>query len=79
MIPMCAPEVRARLVPVLKKLNLPYKYSGNIDAALKLMSHDKKAEGDSVAAVFVNEPGRFEIKKTSLSELEAIVKASPLI
>lgn len=79
MIPMCAPSVRDRLIPVLKKLKLPYLYSGDIDTALELMSHDKKADGSCVDAVFVEEVGKYEIKRTSLPELSIAVKASPLI
>ena len=74
MIPMCAPEARARLVPVLKKLGLPTEYHGDIERALEFAMHDKKSTASGVDAVYVPEVGSFEIKAMSHSDLSAIVR-----
>lgn len=74
MLPMCESGVRARLIPILKKIGLPTEYSGDIDAALSFVTHDKKCEGGSVSAILVNEIGRFEIKKMSIDEFSQIIK-----
>lgn len=74
MIPMCAPEARSRLVPVLKKLGLPTEYHGDIDRALAFAAHDKKANGSGVDAIYVPEVGSFEIRTMSYDEFNATVR-----
>lgn len=76
MLPMCAPHVRKRVAALLKKVGLPTEYSGDIDAAIGLISHDKKANGDRVDAVFVDEIGKYRIENISISELSKIIKES---
>ena len=74
MLPMCSPELRARLIPVLKKLSLPTEYAGDMNAALALMSHDKKCKGDSVDAVFVTDVGEAKIERIPLSTLSERIR-----
>ena len=74
MLPFAGDEVRARLVAVLKKLGLPTEYRGNLDAAIELVAHDKKREGGSVSAIFVDEVGTARIEKLTLDEFENLVK-----
>ena len=69
MIPMCSQEVRARLIAVLKSLSLPHAYSGDIEAASRLISHDKKRNGDYIDAIFVDEIGKYRIEKITAQEL----------
>ena len=47
----------------------------NLSAALEAISHDKKASGDTVKAVFVNKVGSFEIKSVSIGDVGAMIKA----
>lgn len=75
MIPMCSKKVRERLVPVLKKLNLPTEYTGNLENALGYVCHDKKCSGDKISVIEVNEVGCFEIKKMTIDEFSGKVKA----
>lgn len=63
MLAAASPSVRERLIPVLKKLSLPYSYSGDIDHALGFISHDKKCDGEYLSAVFVDEVGKYRIEK----------------
>ncbi len=73
MLPMCSPEVRARLIPVLERLKLPtYVNRSELDpeAVPAAIVHDKKALPDGgFETVFVPAPGRFEFRKTTLPEL----------
>ena len=71
MIPMCAPDVRARLIPVLTKCGLASKAASlpDRDALIRAMTHDKKAMGDTIRAVFVPRVGEFEWKEASASSL----------
>jgi len=69
MIPMCGENIRERLIAVLKKCNLyrteEYDWNRISDAAF----HDKKADGDAVAIVEVNEIGRFEMKTVGCNDV----------
>ena len=68
MLPMCSDSVRARLIPILKKIGLPTEYKGDIKSALGYVTHDKKCEGDSVSVILVSEIGKYEIKKMTVDE-----------
>ena len=74
MIPMCSEKVKARLIPVLKKLNLPTVYEGDLERALGFVVHDKKCKSGYVDAVFVDEVGQYRIEKTSVSDFSKMVK-----
>ncbi len=75
MIPMCSDKVRARLIPILKKLDLPYDFSGeNIEAVISACSHDKKLTGKDITVVFVPDVGSFEFKKMMFSEYEDVIR-----
>ncbi|MBO5945349.1 MAG: 3-dehydroquinate synthase [Clostridia bacterium] len=74
MLPMCSPEVKERLIAVLKKLDLPTEYKGNIDNALAFVSHDKKCEGDSVSIITVSAVGEYQIKKLGVDDFISYVK-----
>ena len=74
MIPMCSDSVRERLVPILKKFNLPTEYNGDLDDALSFVIHDKKCRGDSVEAIFVDKVGEYQIKKISVPDFSKLIK-----
>lgn len=72
MIPMCSPSVRERLLPVLKKLNLPYALDNiSIDckALAKAIAHDKKTTVDGICTVFVHEVGKYSFETLSTDEI----------
>ena len=75
MLPMCAPEVRSRLLPVLKRLGLPtyVNFDLNIDAAMEAISHDKKSVDGGVEIVTVPEIGQFQFQKVSLNDLRPLL------
>lgn len=64
----CSDTVRARLLPVLQRLGLPTSWQGDTKKALDTIRHDKKCDGDTVSAVFVEKIGEFVIKKMSVSD-----------
>lgn len=69
MIPMCSPEVRERLIPVLKKFGLPTEYTADLDRVEEIMSHDKKASTDGVDVILVEKIGEYKIERMSVKEL----------
>ena len=74
MIPMCSEKVRERLIKVLRKLELPTSYNGDVDAALSHVVHDKKCHGGTVDAVFVDTVGKCRIEKISVEDFSTFVK-----
>lgn len=76
MLPMCSDKVRARLVPVLEKLNLPLSVPCNSDVIAEAVKHDKKASGDNITVIYVDEPGTFEMRKCTIGEFRGIVEES---
>ena len=69
MLPMCSPAVRERLIPVLRMLDLPTSVSLPSSAVREAVSHDKKSAGDSVDAVFVEEPGSCRVERIGVDGL----------
>ena len=61
MIPMCAEAIMTRVIEVLKKCNLLSHVNYDWDRITEAAFHDKKADGDSVTVVRVNEIGSFEL------------------
>ncbi len=75
MMPMCSESVRNRLLPVLKKLSLPYEFSGeDAETVIKACSHDKKLTGKDITVVYVPKAGSFEFKKMPFAEFEGIIR-----
>ena len=74
MLPMCSSDVRARLVRVLKKLNLPTALEQSDKATLiNACRHDKKLQGNDITVVLVNKVGEYELKKMPFEEFEKII------
>ena len=76
MLPMSAPNARARLVSVLKKAGLPTETDINVDKALEAVAHDKKMSGNRIHYVYVPEIGRFEFRSATLDEFAELVKSA---
>ena len=74
MIPMCAPDVRVRLIAILQSLELPTKVEGDLETVLHFTTHDKKCEGDAINAVFVDEIGSCRIEKMPLADWKAYIR-----
>ena len=74
MLPMCSPEVRARLEAVLRKLNLPTDVPCDVDVICEAVRHDKKAAGSNITLIYVNEVGKFEMRTCSIDEYTREIK-----
>lgn len=74
MIPMCAPELRTRLISVLQSLGLPTKIEGDLDAILHFTTHDKKCEGDCINAIFVDAVGSSHEEKMPLADWQQYIR-----
>ena len=79
MLPMCADAVRARLTPVLTALGLPTQVRADPAAVFDALRHDKKMTDGGIDAVFVETPGRCEVRRLPPEALragiETVVKA----
>lgn len=75
MLPMCSDSVRERLIPILKKLNLPYLIDIDTQKIIDTMSHDKKMAGDSISVIRVENIGDFKIEKIDFNEFANSIKA----
>ena len=73
MLPMCSLKVRERLEAVLKKYSLPTELRGNDDALISYIMRDKKARGNQITVIFVNEIGTFEMREIMISELKEYI------
>lgn len=73
MLPVCAGMVRERLIPLLRKVGLPTEYSGDINAALSFISHDKKCDGKRISVIFVDEIGSYRIEKMDAESFASAV------
>ena len=60
---MCTEGAKARLIPLLQRIGLPTKFSGDTELAAKYMMHDKKGDGNAASAVFVDEIGSCRLEK----------------
>ncbi len=74
MLAFCSDSVRDRLINVLTKYNLPIRFDFSTDEILSALRHDKKAKGNGVNVVCVDEIGSFEFKYLTFEELEKTVK-----
>lgn len=75
MLPMCGEKIRERVVKVLKKCNLYRELKYDWNKIAKAAFHDKKADGDSISIVTVNEAGSFEIKTVKSQEVIEMAKS----
>ncbi|MBQ7907453.1 MAG: 3-dehydroquinate synthase [Clostridia bacterium] len=73
MLPLSSVEVRARLKSVLEKYSLPTRIDTSAPDLIDYIRRDKKAKGNIVTLVYVNELGTYEFVNKSIDEIEKIV------
>lgn len=76
MIPMCSATVRERLIPVLKKLNLPTSTDFETEKIISAMRHDKKLMGDLITVIFVPDVGKYEMREMPFDTFAKEIKES---
>ncbi len=74
MLPMCSDAVRTRLIPVLQSLGLPTAVSGDPTRILEALTHDKKADGDTIDVVTVPAVGTFAMQRLPLNTFQRQIK-----
>lgn len=74
MLPMCAPEVRARLTALCKKLGLPTELPLPVEQLLEACRHDKKCAGDRITVVYVPAIGTYEMRDVTFEEFERFIR-----
>lgn len=74
MLPMCAPEVRNRLLPVLERLSLPTEIDCAFEDLITACRVDKKATGDKITIVYVPQIGKAELRTVSFQDYENILR-----
>ena len=74
MLPMCSPEARARLKPVLEKLGLPTSASFSGEALVEALRHDKKISGKDITLILVDKIGEYRMEKMPFSAFAEKVK-----
>jgi len=74
MLPMCSDEVRAQLVLVLERLDLPVAVDCDTAKIIETMSHDKKMSGDAISVVRVENIGEFTIEKVNFGDFAERIK-----
>ena len=70
MLPMCAGDVRSRLLPVLKKAGLPTEVRFDKEQVWQAMQHDKKLSAGMADIVTVDEIGAGKIERVSMAALK---------
>ena len=71
--------MRARLLPVLKKVGLPTAVSFDPERVWQAMLHDKKFSGSEVSIVLVQKLGQGEIRRISKDELRGYLDTAAAI
>lgn len=74
MLPMCSFDVRQRLEAILEKYSLPTAYDFDPDSLISYISRDKKAKGNKITVIYVNEIGSFEEREMEIQELKSYIR-----
>ena len=69
MLPMCSENVRARLLPVLRRLGLPVTCQFDREAVYRALLHDKKAAADGITVVETQRVGSCRLRTAAPEEL----------
>ncbi len=73
MLPMCSPEIRARLLPIYETLGLPTQVRADPEAVWAALLHDKKAHEGAISVVRVNEIGSYCIEDMAPAALRPLI------
>ena len=69
MLPFAGAQTRGRISKVLEKYDLPTSCNIDAEAIKALIAHDKKASGDEITVVRVDEIGIFHFEKINIQDL----------
>lgn len=69
-------EVRARLIPLLKKLKLPFRADISRDDVAELVLHDKKAGENGIICVCCDKIGSYRMQRYTAQEIADMTQAA---
>lgn len=73
MLPMCSLTVKKELIPVLEKYLLPTSVNSDTDTLISYIAHDKKAKGQKITVIYVDEIGSFEMREIEIEEMREYI------
>ena len=73
MMPMCGQKTKKRLKAVLEKYNLPTALKADTDTLISYIMRDKKARGDKITVIYVEEIGTFEMREIKIEEIKEYI------
>ena len=73
MLPMCSDSIRDRVGNVLKKYALPTSVGSDADTLISYIMRDKKAKGENITVIYVDEIGSFEMKEIKISDMKEYI------
>ena len=73
MLPMCAEDVRKRLLRVMDRLGLPTEARVDREKVYAAMLHDKKSDGGKLTVVRVDEVGSFRLEDVEPESLKTCI------
>ena len=63
-------EIKDKILYLLKKYHLPTSVDLKYEDAIDFLKHDKKASNDLISIIYVNEVGKYEIRKEKIEDLK---------
>ena len=73
MQPMCSGDVRAELLQILQKFDLPVDLTWGKEQLMPLILHDKKMQKDRLSVIYVPVVGSFEIREITPEQMEELL------
>lgn len=78
MLPMCNKNIKERLIKLLNKYSLPTNVNSDTDTLISYITHDKKASGNKITIIVVNEIGTYEMREIEINEIKKYVNGGAL-
>ena len=66
-------KVKCEIENILANYKLPTKLKFNKNKVLKLITHDKKSNNDSISVIYVNKIGTYRIEKLTIQQINEIL------
>lgn len=73
MIPMCAENIKQRVIAVLENVGLPTNYDYDKQAVYEALTHDKKTDGKQVTVVKCDKIGSFRFEQMQVEQLKDLL------
>ena len=74
MLPMCSAHACQRIKAVLGKYSLPTAYGFDSDKLISYIARDKKAKGNKITVIYVEEIGSFEEREVEIDEMKKYIR-----